>query len=381
MISNHDMKKKVLIVGGFPSPNTPIFGGIVTSCQTLLNSSFADHYELILVDSTQISNPPPSIGVRGWLAFRRCMIFVKKFFSEKPDAVILFTADGLSVIEKGTMAWLVKLKKTPVFLFPRAGNLITAIETSHLKKFVFLAAMRGATHILCQGPAWQRFTMDILKLSKENSPIIYNWTSTPEMLALGELRASTPKNTTPSLLFLGWLEREKGIHELLDATLDLSYKYKFHLIIAGKGHAEEQARNFVQNHNLQKIIEFVGWVEGQEKEKLLSKSDILILPSWAEGFPNAIIEAMSAKLAVIVTTVGMIPDLIENNRQALLIPPKNKEELKLAIEKLLCDRQFREQLAENGHVFARDNFSVEQSVAKLTTTIDEAITKGKAISN
>ncbi len=63
--------KKVLIVGAFPSKENKIFGGIATSCKILINSSFSKEFELILLDSTQISNPPPKIIIRAYLAFLR----------------------------------------------------------------------------------------------------------------------------------------------------------------------------------------------------------------------------------------------------------------------------------------------------------------------
>lgn len=365
------------MVGAFPQPNVQIFGGIVTTCRTLLSSSFSDHYELVLIDSTQISNPPPSIGVRALLAFKRFVRFLKVFFSAKPDAVLLFTAVGASVIEKGAMAWVARLSRIPVFLFPRGAGLIQTVQASRFQRAWVTAAMRGATHILCQGPAWQRFAKDVLGFSESRSPIVHNWTATEGMLMIGDSRSFTSITGAPSMLFLGWLERGKGILELLEASLSLSKKYEFRLIIAGRGHAEEQARAFVQSHGLEDFVEFAGWVAGEAKEALLAKADILILPSWAEGFPNAIVEAMAAKMAVVVTTVGNVPDLITDRQQALLVPPKDKEALERAIEQLLLDPQFRVELAERGHAFARDNFSVEQGVAKLTAVIDAAITEGK----
>lgn len=369
------MKNKLLIVGAFPQPNVQIFGGIVTTCRTLLNSSFSDHFELVLIDSTQISNPPPSISVRALLSFKRFVLFLRVFFSAKPDAVILFTAVGTSVVEKGTMAWVARLKRIPVFLFPRGAGLIQTVQESHLQRAWVTVAMRGATHILCQGPTWQRFAKDVLGFSESRSPIVQNWTATDEMLKIGETRSCTAKIDAPCLLFLGWLEKEKGIFELLEASLSLSKNHEFRLMIAGRGHAEEQAHGFVQSHGLEDIIEFVGWVDGGAKEALLARADILILPSWVEGFPNAIIEAMAAKLAVVVTSVGNVPDLIKDRQQALLVPPKDKDALERAMYNLLLDPQFRVELAERGHAFARSNFSVKQGVAKLTAVIDAAITK------
>jgi glycosyltransferase involved in cell wall biosynthesis len=121
------------------------------------------------------------------------------------------------------------------------------------------------------------------------------------------------------------------------------------------------------------MVEFAGWVQGETLDALFASSDILVLPSWAEGFPNAIIEAMAAKLAVVVSAVGNVPDLIVDGREALLVPPKEADPLRRAIERLLVDKNFRLELAERGHAFARDNFSVEMSVNKLTTAIEFAI--------
>ena len=366
-------KSKLLVVGGFPPPDLNIIGGIVTECQILLSSSFGDDFELILIDSTQISNPPPSLTVRLFLAFRRLVRFSFTLFSKRPDAVLLFTSVGASVLDKGAMAWLSRMKTIPVFLAPRGAELIDTVKASLFHKIWIKVAMRGATHFLCQGPAWQRFAINVLGFTRSNAPVILNWTATKSLLELGAARTLSADPHTPTLLFLGWLEREKGIFEYLEACLEASKRYQFKLVIAGRGHAEQEARAFVTANNLQDIVEFVGWVRGADKETLLSNADILVLPSWAEGFPNVIIEAMAAKVAVIVTTVGNIPDLITDRQEAILVPPKDSLALGLAIEVLLKDVEFRNGLAERGHVFTFEKFSVEKVVPQLTLTIEQAI--------
>lgn len=369
-------KHKLLIVGAFPPLDLQIFGGIVTTCRALMDSSFSDHYDLELIDSTQISNPPPSIGVRAVLASKRFYLFVKTVFIAKPDAVILFAAVGASLLEKCAMAWVARLRRIPILLSPRGAGLIQTVQLSRFQRAWVTTAMRGATHILCQGPSWQRFAKDVLGFSENRAPIVLNWTATDSIMTIGAARSFASAIDVPCLLFLGWLEREKGIFELLDVCLSLSKKYRFRLIIAGRGCAEEDARTFVQSQGLENVIEFAGWVQGEEKLALLTKSDVLILPSWAEGFPNAVIEAMAVKLAVVVTAVGNVPDLISDRQQALLVQPKDAEALKLAVEQLLFDKQFRRELAERGYEFALNNFSVDQGVAKLIEVIDAAIAEG-----
>jgi glycosyltransferase involved in cell wall biosynthesis len=367
------VKNKLLIVGAFPPPDSKIFGGIVTTCRVLSESSLRDNFHLVLIDSTQISNPPPSLGVRLLLASKRLIIFTISLYSARPDAVLLFASVGASVLEKGAMAWLSRMKSIPTFLFPRGGELIETVNSSPVQKLWVKGAMCGATHLLCQGPAWQRFATNVLGFANSNAPIIKNWSATTSLLELGITRNMSARHHMPTLLFLGWLEKEKGILELLEACHDTSKKYQFKLVIAGRGHAEQEARAFVTANNLQDIVEFVGWAQGADKEALLRNTDIFVLPSWAEGFPNAIIEAMAAKVAVIVTTVGNIPDLITDRQEALLVPPKDSLTLGRAIEVLLKDVEFRNGLAERGHVFAFENFSAEKVVAQLTLTIEQAI--------
>jgi glycosyltransferase involved in cell wall biosynthesis len=297
------MKNKfsLLIVGAFPPKNKNIYGGNVTDGELLLRFDFDKHFNLFIIDSTQISNPPPSFLVRLFYALKRIFNFSFKLFFSKQDVVLLFVADGVSVFEKGLMAWLAKFNRVPVFLFPGAGALITDVKKSKIYGFFVYIFMRGATNILCQGPGWQIFSTEFLKFNLLNTHIVYNWTATPELLEIGKKRIFYKSEKSLKILFLARLEKEKGIFELLKACQSLSYNFKFNLIIAGRGSAEAEAKDFVNKNQLNSYVEFIGWVHGPDKIKIFENSDILVLPSWNEGFPNVIIEAMAAKLTVITT--------------------------------------------------------------------------------
>lgn len=366
-------KTKVLIVGAFPPTELAIFGGMVTSCRALLDSTFSQRFDLILIDSTQTSNPPPGIFVRGFIALHRFARFIRKLNTCRPNVVVLFTAVGASVLEKGCMAWISRFFAIPVMIFPRGAELITTASKSTFHRLWISAMLNGATHFLCQGPAWQRFATGVLAFSPDHAPVIPNWTATNRLLAIGEQRAAICEKKIPTILFLGWLERKKGIFELLQACTALSSFYKFRLVIAGKGNAESEVRALVESAHLDGVVEFAGWVQGEDLYALFAASDILALPSWAEGFPNAIIEAMAAKLAVVVSAVGNVPDMIVDGCEALLVSPKDVASLQQAIERLLTDYRARDMLAERGHAFARDNFSAELSVEKFAAAIEAAI--------
>lgn len=366
------MKKKVLIVGAFPPPGRKIFGGVVTDCRSLMGSSFSSQFQLAVVDSTQVSNPAPPFMMRLLLSWRKLAIFTYRIIAFQPDVALIFASAGASFFEKGIMAFISRTLGIPVLLRPVSGKTMDDFNGSLFSRFISRFTFQNANYVICQGLAWQDFLVNNLGFRCEQAPIVPQWTATNDLLVIGERRAIAITSKKPRLLFIAWLEADKGIFELLNATLVLSRKYDFELTITGRGHAEAEAKTFVQANGLQHVVEFAGWVDGESKAGQFAGSDILVLPSWAEGFPNAIIEAMAAKVAVVVTSVGNIPSLITDGAQALLIPPRNVKALELAIERLLVDQQLRIGLAERGYAFARDNFSVEQGVVKLTAVIDAA---------
>ena len=96
-----------------------------------------------------------------------------------------------------------------------------------------------------------------------------------------------------------------------------------------------------------------------------------MLPSWNEGFPNALIEAMSAGLACIVSSVGNIPDFLTNGHNCILIKPKSPVDIFKAIERLLKDKEFLRKISENGHLYAYSNFTADNGLKLLTEEIEK----------
>jgi glycosyltransferase involved in cell wall biosynthesis len=173
-------------------------------------------------------------------------------------------------------------------------------------------------------------------------------------------------------LFVGWLERNKGIFDLLEACRHLAKSRHFLLDLAGEGNASAPARELVARYGLIDRVRFRGWLKRGDVERAFGDADVFVLPSWVEGFPNAMVEAMAARLAIVVSSVGNIPDVVTDQREALLVPPRNVKALQNALARVIDDPALRRKLGDLAYRLAASQFGVEQAVNGILTAINSA---------
>ncbi len=120
-----------------------------------------------------------------------------------------------------------------------------------------------------------------------------------------------PKNKINRLIFLGRLSSEKGMQVLIDSLILLREDgYSPSLIIMGDGDEKSSLQNYVSRHNLDNSVEFLGFVNQKKIIQELEAGDVLVLPSFAEGIPVVLMEAMAMGVPVIATYVGGIAELV-----------------------------------------------------------------------
>lgn len=134
------------------------------------------------------------------------------------------------------------------------------------------------------------------------------------------------------LLFLGEIGNRKGIYDLLN-VLNKGKKYfknKITLRIGGNV-ADGDVNAFITEHDISSFVTYEGWVSGVKKTTCLEWADVYILPSYNEGLPIAILEAMSYSHPIISTNVGGIPEVVQSHKNGILIEAGNLEEIKNAL--------------------------------------------------
>lgn len=146
----------------------------------------------------------------------------------------------------------------------------------------------------------------------------------------------------PVLLFLGAIIEKKGVFELLEAVVALRERYpRCRLVLAGTGPAQARVLARAASLGIASQVEMPGWVDAAARDAWLAQAAVFVLPSYYEGLPMSVLEAMAAGVPVIASDVGGIPELIAHGVDGLLIAPGDVRALTAALDTLLTDAPLR----------------------------------------
>jgi len=143
------------------------------------------------------------------------------------------------------------------------------------------------------------------------------------------------------ILSLGRLVKTKGLDFLIEAMKDVDYE----LIICGKGPEEKHLERLVAKHKLEDKIKMKGWVEEEEKQRLMGSCRFFVMPSLFESLGLAAIELMAYGRPIIISDVSGLPDTVRDG--GIAVPPKDPKALAEAMNKLINDRDLADELGRN----------------------------------
>ncbi|WP_206212091.1 exopolysaccharide biosynthesis glycosyltransferase VpsI [Vibrio sp. HDW18] len=177
-----------------------------------------------------------------------------------------------------------------------------------------------------------------------------------------------------SIAFLGRLGARKGVGDLIQAFALVKQRCpNAQLFLAGDGDLNTY-QTLAEQLGVANAVHCLGWISGQAKLNLLSKTDIYCLPSYNEGFPMGVIEAMSAGIAVVASRAGGIPDAITDGDQGRLVNAGDVAGLALALGDLIENRIENQRVAAEGKQKFSENFSLQAVIPQLQTLYDELLT-------
>jgi glycosyltransferase involved in cell wall biosynthesis len=175
-------------------------------------------------------------------------------------------------------------------------------------------------------------------------------------------------------MFVGRIDREKGLFDLVECGRYIcKERPELYFIIAGKGRDLNKLIKKIKNAGLQDRFIFLGQVNKDNLVKLYQNATLFILPSYHEGLPSVVLEAMSCSLPVIVTDVRGNRDLITQGENGIIIPPKEPKKIAEAINMLLGDKKLRQYLGENARNTIIKNYTWDIIANKMLNYYESLI--------
>ncbi len=167
-----------------------------------------------------------------------------------------------------------------------------------------------------------------------------------------------------NFIFLGRLGERKGAYDLVNAVaIAVKKNPKIKVFMAGDGDIEK-IKELVNKKKLQKHINVIGWINFEQKIEYLSKVSTMILPSYNEGLPMAILESMASGKAILSTTVGAIPEVITEDN-GILIEAGDIEALASSMVRLSSEEDILIKMSDNNKRKIKDKYSLRNINKKL----------------
>ncbi len=303
----------VLLVA--PAPGGVLTGGVENGANMILRSRLAERHAMRLWKRTSPSRPGRSWHSRLARQILHFTRFAAGVALERPGAVHIKSSSGVNFAQSAVYALIGRLLGRRVLLQLHSGEFPQWYAgQGRLGRWAIRQALRWPSEILVLSEYWRRALCELApgRLIR----VVPNGVEIPEAPA-------RPRSSDGVLrvLTIATLGEHKGHFDIL-AAADRLRGSPIRFLLAGPDETSgrgqgERIRQRAAELNLAGSVEFVGPVGPSEKWKLLAGSDVFLLPSRAEGMPNAVLEAMAAGLPVVATAVGALPEMLGKGHEVV----------------------------------------------------------------
>ena len=339
----------IVMIGTDPNGN----GGVASVIRGYFEAGLGQRWPLLFLTSHREGRAGRKLAIwaTAWLrlawlvAWRRCGV------------LHLHSASRASFWRKWSFFLLARLGGVPVIWHIHGAEFkrFYAIECGRWRRRLIRRALGSAFCVVALSKQWRDLLQGLAP--RANVVVIRNCVATDAVPGI---------NRKPqTLLFLGRITQLKGVYDLMQAVRRLAATIPdIRLQIAGVGESE-QVLACARELGVADRVELIGWITGSAKRTALAEASALVLPSYAEGLPMALLEAMAVGTPVIATPVGGVPDLVRDGHNGLLVAPGDVAALAAAIRRVLVEPGLAAGLGQAGqHTVLRD-FGLENMLKDL----------------
>lgn len=351
-------KIKVLMVGS----ETTVKGGMTTVVNSFLNHNFLK-YEIEYIPTHYNCGT-----IKNILNFFGNIINLSKAIKEN-EIIHMHMSERGSCIRKYIVFKIAKKNNKKVIIHTHGAEFKEYYSNlSYNMKKRIIELLTGCDEVITLGENWNEYFKSLS--SDIRCRILKNSVEIPvDKVSMDDKEFN--------ILFLAIIDKRKGIYDLVEVANKILKAYdgdkKINFIIAGTGKEEEEIKKLVKQYKLNDNFNFLGWINGEKKKEVLKNTHLFLLPSYNEGLPVSILEAISYGIPVISTNVGSINEAVLNNFNGYLIEPGDIEGLKCRINSIIENPELWIKFSNNSKQLCKQEFNSEEYFRNMEKIYDELI--------
>lgn len=360
------MKKRICMV----VPSFTAKGGIAAVVDGYRTSRLLTDYDVQFVETFCDGGKIIKVckAIKSYFRFLGLLIFWH------PHVIHIHSSFGASFYRKLPFIILASWAKKPVINHLHGADFDVFYRNApQSQKAKIRKAYAKCSVLVALSDEWKQNIGEIVPSDK--IVVIENYST----LHVNDVAERMQKPNAYQILFLGFIGQRKGCYDIpavVEKVTTILPEAKF--ILAGSGEIEHVRGKILPR--LQNCVKFPGWVRGKEKEELIHESDIFFLPSYNEGMPMSVLDAMGYGMPVVSTRVGGIPKIVREKQNGYLFEPGDTEGMAQAIIRILQEDELRRQLGAGSADIVRNEYSLERHIEKVEAMYQSIFLKndGKA---
>lgn len=282
------------------------------------------------------------------------------------DLVYLHTGDNPSPSRKYLFFRLAQLRGVRCVVHWHAASFMEQYpQLSGFWRRRIIRMLTAAEQVICLSESWRDELFKIAPLARI--------TVLPNAVSLPRLDDGPREPGEVRLTFLGLIGLRKGIWDLLESLRQLrEMGWRVRLAVGGNGDVQKLDAE-IERLGLARAVDYLGWISAEERDRLLRVTDIYVLPSYGEGLPMSVLEAMSYAIPVVATTVGGLPELIDDGCNGFLVEPGDVESLRLRLAELVQDGDRRSEMGRAARQTVMSRHELDDYCVRLRQVLEQAV--------
>lgn len=341
-------KKEVIISGSYPPP----YGGIAYVVKSHIHSELNESFNLSLVKKPNLANRN-SLTKIYFLIHYYFILFTK--IIEKQAKIVHIHSSSFSGFWRYSVALFIsKLLNAKVVFHIHGARFDDFYQNSFFTIRYFISQILNSVHaLIVLTPEWSNFFNKIIR-DKSIIKILPNGVDT------NKYKVSNNKSKNKVLIHFGCTAR-KGINEIINSLPEIIDDNTRLILVDNikRQSIKDKVKEYSDN------VDYFVNISEDKKIRLLSSSDILILPTFAEGMPILILEAMSSGLAIVTSAVGGIPSVLQNKKNCIFAEPGDSKTLQSSISILKNDQKLMESMKVTNRKEVEKLYSLRKITGKL----------------